>query len=507
MAWRKLLESSPPSRVEIFDTTLRDGEQTAGAALRPEDKVKLAEALADLGVDVIEAGFPPVSSGETSAVKQIAEMGLKTKVCVLSRCEKSDIDAAAKVNPQWIHVFIATSDIHLKHKLRLTREQVLEKAVSAVEYAKSYGFTVHFSAEDATRTETPYLLTVFKAVEEAGADSLDIPDTVGTIIPTAMKKLVTEVKKNVRLPVAVHCHDDFGLAVANSLAGVEAGAEIVHATINGIGERAGNASLEEVAAALKFLYGVETNIRFENVYKVSRLVEKLMGITVPKNKAIVGDNAFAHESGIHVHGILGNPTTYEPVMPEVFGRRRRIVFGKHSGIHGLEAFLKEYGFTVDREKVSSILKKVKEIADSGGKVSEEVVLSLAEEVYGRRTQKRSYVKNLFIMLVGKSFKAQCDLMMAGEPVSGEGSGTSAVEAAVSAALQAVNKIADLKLVDLKVHAPYFGHHSAEAEVVLSAHGVELVGRGIGQDPAVAVVNAVTSAAHQLLYSQERLEVG
>ncbi|MEM1965670.1 MAG: 2-isopropylmalate synthase [Candidatus Caldarchaeum sp.] len=505
MAWRRSLEYSLPSRVEIFDTTLRDGEQTAGAALRPEDKVRLAEALADLGVDVIEAGFPPVSSGETSAIKQIAEMGLKTNVCVLSRCEKSDIDAAAKVSPQWIHVFIATSDIHLEHKLKLTREQVLEKAVEAVDYAKSYGFTVHFSAEDATRTEPAYLLKVFEAVEEAGADSLDIPDTVGTIIPPVMKQLVSTVKKKVKIPVAVHCHDDFGLAVANSLAGVEAGAEIVHATVNGIGERAGNASLEEVAAALKFLYGVETNIRFEKIYKVSRLVEKLMGIVVPKNKAIVGDNAFAHESGIHVHGILGNPTTYEPVMPEVFGRRRRIVFGKHSGIHGLEAFLKEYGFTVERDKASAVLKRVKEIADSGGKVSEEVILSLAEDVYGRKTQKRSYVKNLFMIMENNGFKAQCDLMMAGEIVAGEGSGSSAVEAAFSAALQAVNKIVDVKMVDLKVHAPHFGYHSAEAEVVLSANGVEAVGRGIGHDPAVAVVAAVTSAAHQLLYSQERLE--
>ncbi|MCS6769290.1 MAG: 2-isopropylmalate synthase [Candidatus Caldarchaeum sp.] len=507
MAWRRLLESALPSRAVMFDTTLRDGEQTAGAALRPDDKVRLAEALADLGVDVIEAGFPPVSSGESTAIKEITAAGLSSKVCVLSRCEKSDIDAAAKVNPQWIHVFIATSDIHLKHKLRMTREQVLEKAVSSVEYAKSYGFTVHFSAEDATRTEVPYLLQVFQAVEKAGADSLDIPDTVGTIIPTAMKRLVATVKNSVKIPVAVHCHDDFGLAVANSLAGVEAGAEIVHATINGIGERAGNASLEEVAASLKFLYGVETNIRFEKIFRVSRLVERLMGITVPKNKAIVGDNAFAHESGIHVHGILGSPTTYEPVMPEVFGRRRRIVFGKHSGIHGLEAFLREYGYSVDRDKISSILRSVKEVADGGGKVSEELVLSLADEVYGRTGRQRSYVKNVYLMLSNDRFTAGCELMVAGEFVKGEGLGSSAVEAALSAALNAVRKVVDVQIVDMKVHAPYFVNHAAEAEVVISAAGEELVGRGLGQDPVHAVVSAVASAAHQLLFSQRRLEAG
>jgi len=504
MDWRSLLKDLP-SRVIVFDTTLRDGEQTAGAALKPDDKINLATALSELGVDVIEAGFPPVSAGEFSAINEITSMGLKSQVCVLSRCEKSDIDSAAKVNPNWIHVFIATSDIHLQHKLRLTREQVLEKVVSSIEYAKSLGFTVHFSAEDATRTELDYLLKVFKTAEEAGADSLDIPDTVGTAVPIQMKEIVRAVKKAVKIPVAVHCHDDFGLAVANSLAGVEAGAEIVHATINGIGERAGNASLEEIVAALKFLYGVETNVKLEKIYKVSRLVEKLMGISVPKNKAIVGDNAFAHESGIHVHGVLGNPATYEPVMPEVFGRRRRIVFGKHSGIHGLEAFLKQYGFTVEKEKCQQILRRVKEIADSGGKVSEELVLSLAEEVYGTKTQKRSFVKSLNLILDEGVFKAQCDIMLVGEIVSGSGSGFSAVEASLSASLDAVRKIVDVKIADVKIHTSFSGRHSCEAEVVLDAGGPELVGRGIGQDPAIAVVMAVTSAVHQILVGSRRLE--
>jgi isopropylmalate/citramalate/homocitrate synthase-like protein len=506
MAWRRLLETSLPERVLVFDTTLRDGEQTAGAALRPEDKVRLAEALADLGVDVIEAGFPPVSAGEAKAIKDITGIGLGSKICVLARCEKSDIDSAARVEPEWIHVFIATSDIHLQHKLKLSREQVLDKAVSAVEYAKSHGFTVHFSAEDATRTELSYLLQVFKAVEAAGADSVDIPDTVGTAIPPAMKYIVSAVKNTVKIPVAVHCHDDFGLAVANSLAGIEAGAEIFHGTINGIGERAGNASLEEVAAALKFLYGVETNIRYEKIYSVSRLVERLMGIVVPKNKAIVGDNAFAHESGIHVHGILGSPTTYEPIMPEVFGRRRRIVFGKHSGIHGLEAFLREHGFTTDREKTATLLAKVKELAESGGKVSEESILTMAAELYGRRTRQRSYVKGLFIALTGSTFKAQCELMMAGELVAGDSEGHSSVEAALRAALNAVGRIAEIRLVDYKIHAPLVGQHSSEAEVVVELGGQEAVGRGIGSDPAIAVVSAVTGAAHQLLYSQQKVEV-
>jgi isopropylmalate/citramalate/homocitrate synthase-like protein len=509
MAWRNLIQAdyNLPSRVYIFDTTLRDGEQTPGAALRPVDKIRLAEALNELGVDIIEAGFPRVSKGEGEAIKRIAKMGLSSKICVLARCEKADIDSAIDVDSEWIHVFIATSDIHLKHKLMMTRQQVLERAVTMVEYAKAHGFTVHFSAEDATRTELPFLVKVFQEVEKAGADSLDIPDTVGTSLPYVMRHIVSNVKKAVRIPVAVHCHDDFGLAVANSLAGVEAGAEIVHATVNGIGERAGNASLEEIVAALKFLYGVETGIRFEKIYQTSRLVEKLTGITVPKNKAIVGENSFAHESGIHVHGVLGSPTTYEPVMPENFGRRRRIVYGKHSGIHGVEALLKEYGFSAEKEKLLQVLQRIKEIGDMGGRVSEEAVVAIAGEVYGKETFARSYVTKLQINTVDGEYEALCEVTVAGEPLKGRGVGRTITSAALAAALDAVSNLAEVRLHDIKVYATFIEDHPAEAEVELSIKGMQAVGRGLDIDPAKAVAAAVTSAVHQILASQQSIKAG
>ena len=510
MAWRNLLEREYllPERVYIFDTTLRDGEQTPGAALKPEDKIRIAEALSELGVDIIEAGFPLVSQGEGNAVKKIANMGLGSKICALARAEKLDIDAALRADVEWIHVFIATSDIHLRYKLRMTREEAFERAVAMVEYAKSHGVTVHFSAEDATRTEPSFLMKVFKGVEEAGADSVDIPDTGGTALPYAMRYLVKMTKENVRIPVAVHCHDDFGLAVANSLAGVEAGAEIVHCTINGIGERAGNASLEETVAALNFLYGVKTNIRLEKLYGVSRLVEKLMGITVPKNKAIVGDNAFSHESGIHVHGILGSPQTYEPVMPESFGRRRRIVFGKHSGMHGVEALLKEYGFTPDKEKMRKVLEKIKRIGDEGGKVTEYDVLEIATEVYGERGVDRSSITKLHISKVDGEYEALCELVVANELIRGEATGINPIDATVKASMNAVSTLTEAELIDYKLYTASFdGKHPAEAEVVIRIRGEETTGRGMDKDPAMAVASAIASATHQLLTANRFIKVG
>jgi len=511
VAWKALLEGEHhlPERVYIFDTTMRDGEQTPGAALRPEDKVKLAQELDELGVDIIEAGFPLVSSGELKAFREISRLGLQAKVCALARCEKLDIDAALDVDVDWIHTFIASSDIHLHHKLMMTREQVLERARDMVEYAKQHGVTVHFSAEDATRTEPAFLMQLFREVEKSGADSIDIPDTVGTAVPYAMRHIVRLTKQTVNVPVAVHCHDDFGMAVANSLAGVEAGAEIVHATINGIGERAGNASLEEVVSSLAFLYGIKTNVKLLRLSRVSRLVEKMTGIIVPKNKAIVGENSFAHESGIHVHGVLGSPYTYEPVMPETFGRRRRIIFGKHSGKHGLEALLKEYGFTTDGEPAKLVLAKIKEIGDAGGKISEEDIISTAEKVYGLAAQiygqKRlavSKVQKLTVSRMGdEGYDAFCELYVGNECVSGRAVGRNSVHASLMAGLNAVGLLASMELVDYKVQTSNHDTHPAEAEVILRLGDMEAVGRGIDYDPALAVVKAVASSAHQLLMAE------
>ena len=281
-----------PTTVKIFDTTLRDGEQTPGVSLTPDEKLEIANQLSNLGVDTIEAGFPIISPGETQAVKLIAGAGLKSEVCALARAGQKDIDLALGCNVDLIHIFIATSDIHLKHKLKMTRDEAFDRAVKAVQYAKDHGAQVEFSAEDATRSDPDYLIKVFQGVSDAGADRVDIPDTVGVMAPVPIFDLVKRVKESVRTPISMHCHDDFGLATANTLAGILAGAERVHVAVNGLGERAGNASLEEVVMSIHNLYQKKTNINTRLLYETSRLVSRLTGVEVQPNKAIVGENAF-----------------------------------------------------------------------------------------------------------------------------------------------------------------------------------------------------------------------
>lgn len=338
-----------------------------GVALKPEEKLLIAKKLEELGVDSIEAGYPAVSEGEFKSVKMIAREVTDSEVIVLARSNRADIDKAIDADVKAVHVFIATSDIHMKYKLRMTKEQVIETAVSAVEYARQHGLTVEFSAEDATRSSPDFLVKVFQAVVDAGAKRLDIADTVGVMWPSRMAGLVRFVKSSVKgsYLLSVHCHDDFGMAVANSIAAIEAGADQVHATINGVGERAGNAALEEVASAAKFLLNYETRIRFDKIKEVSDIVSSLFKVPVPPNKAIVGLNAFSHESGIHVHGILSNPLTYEPIDPSLVGMSRRIVLGKHSGRHAVEYVLRSMGIEPDEKLVDRILRRIKELGDMG----------------------------------------------------------------------------------------------------------------------------------------------
>ncbi|GAB6943391.1 homocitrate synthase family protein [Vulcanisaeta sp. JCM 14467] len=342
----------------------------------------IALKLEELGVDSIEAGFPVVSDGEFRAVKAIAKEVSNSEVIALARTRREDIDKVIDADADAIHIFIATSDIHMKYKLRMSREEVLDAAVNAVSYAKSHGLTVEFSAEDATRSDPDFLVKVFQEIVNAGADRLDIADTVGVMWPSKMAWLVKFVKENVRgnYLLSVHCHDDFGMAVANSVAAIEAGADQAHGTINGVGERAGNAALEEIAAAVKFLLNYDVGIRFGRIKEVSDLVSKLFGIPVPPNKAIVGANAFSHESGIHVHGVLSNPITYEPIDPGTVGMSRRIVVGKHSGKHSIVYVLRYMGIEPRDDIVNAVLKKIKELGDIGVRVSEEDIRRIVMEV-------------------------------------------------------------------------------------------------------------------------------
>ena len=372
-------------KVRILDTTLRDGEQTIGVSLSPDQKLSIAKKLDLLGVDAIEAGFPVISEGEFKAVKMITSEGLSCEIAGLTRTIKKDIDTAINAGLNYVQTFIATSDIHLKYKLKMTRNQALEKAIEAVEYGKSHGLQVEFSAEDATRTEPEFLKKVFGEVAKAGADRVNIPDTVGYCTPEYMAELTRDAVEVTKLPVSVHCHNDFGLAVANALSGIHAGAVCGHVTINGIGERAGNTSLEEFSMALQCLpqnQKYSTNIKSELIYDTSRYISKVVGIKVQPNKAIVGDNAFGHESGIHTHGVLNNPLTYEPISPELVGRKRRLKVGKHAGIHGMNAMLAEFGVKPTEEQSQAILGKVKLLGDQGKQISDVELLSIASDVLG-----------------------------------------------------------------------------------------------------------------------------
>ncbi|MEM1541715.1 MAG: 2-isopropylmalate synthase [Ignisphaera sp.] len=361
--------------IRLLDTTLRDGEQMPGVDLSVEQKLEIALLLDELGVDSIEAGFPITSQGEFEAVKLIAKSVSRAEVVALARAVKADIDKAIDADVDAVHTFIATSDLHMEYKLKMTREQVLEKAVQAIEYAKAHGVVVEFSAEDATRSEPRFLVEIFQAVVNAGASRIDIADTVGIAYPSYISRLVSYVKNNVKgnYIVSVHCHNDFGMAVANSISAIEAGAEQVHVTVIGVGERAGNAALEEVASASKFLLGCRVGINFEKIRKVADIVAKYFGISVPPNKAIVGRNAFAHESGIHVHGVLSHPLTYEPIDPAIVGAERLIVIGKHSGRHAVEYVLKQMGIELREEVVTEVLKMVKELGDKGIKIDKYVL--------------------------------------------------------------------------------------------------------------------------------------
>ena len=356
-------------RVRIFDTTLRDGEQSPGVSITPEQKLQIAIKLDRLGVDAIEAGFPIVSHGEVQAIRNIKKAGLNAEICGLARTLSSDIDLVINCDLSYVHTFIATSDIHMQYKLKMAPEEVIQKAVNAVEYAKSHGLQVEFSAEDATRSDLTFLTKVFRAVGEAGADRIDIPDTVGYATPEFISNLVGMIKEQISVPISLHCHNDFGLAVANSIAGINAGATCAHVTVNGLGERAGNASLEEFVMALQCLYKKEHNINTKLLYETSKSVSNIMGIAVQANKAIIGENAFGHESGIHTHGILNNPLTYEPIDPEMVGRKRWLQAGKHAGAHGIRAMLEDFGIECTDEQLHKIVEKQKNLADKGKSIS------------------------------------------------------------------------------------------------------------------------------------------
>ncbi len=491
------------NHIRIFDTTLRDGEQTPGVALTPEDKVTIAKQLDRLGVDVIEAGFPIASKGEIEAIRLIVKEKLEAEICGLARTTKEDIDAALKCDVDGVHVFIATSPLHLKYKLHLNQQQVLEKISRWVEYTKSHGVTVEFSAEDATRTEIPFLIEAYKTAVEAGADRINVPDTVGVMTPRKMGMLISEIKKHIKVPISVHCHNDFGLAVANSLAGVEAGATQIHATVNGIGERAGNASLEEVVMALYSLYRERVKIKTNLIYETSRLVSKLTGVTIPPNKPIVGENAFAHESGIHTRGVVEMPLTYEPITPELVGRKSVLVAGKHAGTYGLKKEIEELGFKPTEEQLKQILQKVKEMGDQGKLVTTTDLISIASLVCGTPVEEHRIIdlKDLTVVTgSGVIPTASVKLILEGKEYVSSETGVGPVDAAIKAIQKITDRLINVRLKEFRLEA-LTGGSDAVAEVVVKvedANGKIVSARAAKPDIVLASVEAMINGLNRLL---------
>ena len=379
-------------RVHIFDTTLRDGEQSPGFSMHRDEKLQLAHQLERLGVDIIEAGFPIASPGDLESVRAVAGEIKVSRVAALARAKREDVDAALRAlepaaKPR-LHIFLATSDLHLKHKLRIARAEALDQITSMVEHGKKNCEEVEFSAEDASRSDLGFLLDVIEAAAQSGATIINLPDTVGYAMPQEYHYMFRAARNHLKdypnVVLSAHCHNDLGMAVANSLAAISAGARQVECTINGIGERAGNASLEEIAVALHVrqgLFEASHNITLEQIYATSRLLSTITGVTVSPNKAVVGANAFAHEAGIHQDGILKNPLTYEIIVPEKVGvSSRRMVLGKHSGRNALRARLDELGYTITDAELAECYAMATEQADASKEVTDRDVISIIHTV-------------------------------------------------------------------------------------------------------------------------------
>jgi len=492
-------------KVRIFDTTLRDGEQSPGVALSPENKLNIAKKLDELGVDAIETGFPVISEGEQNAIKMITQANLSAELCGLARTNQQDIDAVVDCGLKYVHTFIATSDIHLQHKLHLSQDQALEKAIESVEYAKSRGLQVEFSAEDATRTDRDFLKKIFTAVTKAGADRIDIPDTVGYSTPQYIAEITKDAIEATKLPISMHCHNDFGLAVANAISGIQAGAQCAHVTINGIGERAGNASLEELVMALqclRFDQSWETNIKTELLYETSKYVSKLAGMPVQPNKAIIGENAFGHESGIHTHGVLSNPLTYEPISPEIVGRNRWLQVGKHAGAHGISAMLEEYGVQPDKDQVKQILEKVNSIGEQGKHVTDVELLSISNEVMGDSKLKRLVQLSGFSVSTGMGNMphAFVKLTIDGEEHSATDYGVGPVDASLNAIQKITGKISEIRIKDYNL-ASISGGSTALCEVTVKLEDAMqnmVSSKSIGEDIVITSVQAVIEGMNRIM---------
>jgi 2-isopropylmalate synthase len=489
-------------QVIIFDTTLRDGEQSPGASMNTAEKLRIATQLEKLGVDILEAGFPAASEGDMEAVSRIAGKLQTTEVAALARTSKDDIDRAWEAirhaaKPK-IHTFIATSDIHLEYKLKMTRDAVVAAAVDAVKYARSLTDNVEFSAEDGSRSDRDYLCRVFEAVIEAGAKTVNLPDTVGYALPQEFAELVRYVKTHTpninQAVLSVHCHNDLGLATANTLAAIASGARQAEVTVNGIGERAGNTSLEEVVMSMVTRHnslGLKSSIKTEFIHPTSRLVSMITGIMVQPNKAIVGANAFAHEAGIHQDGVLKNPMTYEIMKPETIGlSTNKLVLGKHSGRHALRSRLRQMGYDLSDEEINLVFNRFKELADKKKHVVDEDLEVIVTEGILRTTD--IFDLEYLHVTAGTTVMpmASVKLKINGRSVRGAGYGNGPIAKLTGTG-------SDLMRFSISALT---GGTDAQGEVTVRLKENGLVALGRGADPDI-----ITASAKAYLNGLNRLE--
>ncbi|VUT24576.1 MAG: (R)-citramalate synthase CimA [Candidatus Methanolliviera sp. GoM_asphalt] len=487
------------NKIRFLDTTLRDGEQTPGVSLTGEEKLLIAKNLDELGVDIIEAGSAVVSKGEREGIKRIVDEGLNAEICTYARPLQRDIDYALECNVDSIHLVVPVSNLHMR-KTNKNRDEIREMTAKSIQYANDHGLIVELSGEDASRANLDYLIDVFREGEELKASRACLCDTVGILTPERTKEIFSRLSTDVKIPLSIHAHDDFGLATANSITALRNGASEVHVAVNGLGERAGNASLEEVAATLKFLYNQELSIKTELLYKLSRMVSRLTGVVVPPNKSMIGGNAFTHEAGIHVHGIATDPSTYEPIKPEMVGRKRKIIVGKHAGRTSVEIALKDFGFDANSEQVDEILRKIKEIGDKGKKVTDGDLLAITENVLS--IEREPMVKLVEYNVVSGSNvtpTASIRLSIDKKDIIGADVGIGPVDAAINALKKVISDVTDIALDEYHVDAISGGTDAlVDVDVKLIKDGRSISTSGVDVDIIRASIEAVIAGVNRLL---------
>jgi len=490
-------DSHAHEEVTVFDTTLRDGEQTPGIAFTFEQKLEIARQLSAIGVHVIEAGFPASSKAENETVTAIKKLGLEAKICGLARSVKTDVDACLDCDVDMVHVFIPTSDIQRINTINKSREEVLEITDNIIHYIREHTSRCMFSAMDATRTEWDYLIEVFRTAAHAGATIINVPDTVGIISPSGMKTLVTRIAREVDCPIDVHCHNDFGLAVANTIAAVEAGASQVQVTVNGLGERAGNADLAQTVMIMESMYRIKTGIRKERLVETSRLISRFSGIGITPTQPVVGENVFSHESGIHSHGVIKNSATFEPgiMTPEMVGHRRRLTLGKHVGRHAVRQMLTDVHVEPNDAQLDIIVEKVKSIASKGKRVTDADLYEIAESVMGIELNHKMFDLQDIAIMTGNHMipTASVKAMVQGKEHIFSSVGNGPVDAALNAIFGIVPARIQLKEFNIEAIA---GGSDAMCHVTIAVE--DELGRifdasGSGDDIVLASVEALVNA--------------